>query len=71
MQDVYGKLNLVFSLEKVHSNIRNTFQQQIGLNFLQETSKLLHLQQVIFMVLNFAHFRKQVINIWTELNCMM
>jgi len=43
LQDVHGKLNLVFLRQKLHSKIRNTFQQKIGLNFLEEISKLLHL----------------------------
>jgi hypothetical protein len=45
------------------------FQRQIGLKFLEETSKLLHLQQVIFMVLNTAQFRKQIKNKWRALKC--
>ena len=53
----------------LRSKIRNNFQQQIGLNCLKETSKLLHLQQLIFMVLKFAHFRKQIINNWRALKC--
>jgi hypothetical protein len=56
-------------IAKLHSKIRNTFQRQIWLNFLEETRKLLHLLQVIFMVLNIAHFRKWIINNWRELNC--
>jgi hypothetical protein len=55
--------------QKLRSKIRNTFQQQIGLNFLEETSKRLHLQQLIFMVLNFAHFRQQIINNWRTQKC--
>jgi hypothetical protein len=54
---------------KLNLKIRITFQKQIGLNFLDETVKLFHFQQVIFMVLNFAHFRKQIINNWRVLNC--
>ena len=45
------------------------FQQQIGRNFLRETSKPLHLQQVICMVLNIAHCRKQITNKRRVLNC--
>jgi hypothetical protein len=56
-------------IAELHSKIRNAFQQQIGLDFLVENCKLLHFQQVIFMVLNFAHFRKWIINNWRELNC--
>ena len=63
------ELNLIFPWQKLHSKIRNTFQQQNGLNFLEETSKLLHLQSVIFMVLKLAHFRKQIKNKWKALKC--
>jgi len=36
---------------------------------MEEISKLLHLRQVIFMVLNFAQYRKWIINNWRVLNC--
>ena len=56
-------------MKKLHSKIRKTFQHEFGLNFLEENFKLLHLQQVIFMVLNIAHFRKWIINYWRVVNC--
>jgi len=37
---------------------------------LEETGKLLHLQQLIFTVLNIAHFRKQIKNSWRGLKCV-
>jgi hypothetical protein len=58
------KIKYNIDIAKLHSNIRNAFQKQIWLDFLEENCKLLHFQQVIFMVLNFAHFRK-----WIELWC--
>jgi len=36
---------------------------------LEEKVNLLNLHQLIFMMLNIAHFRKQIIKIWTALNC--
>jgi len=39
MQDVDGKLNVLFSLQELHSKIINTFQQQFGLNFWKKQLK--------------------------------
>jgi len=36
MQDVHGKLNILLSLQKLHSEIRNSFQWQLVLNFLEK-----------------------------------
>ena len=62
MQVLYGKLNVVLSLLGLRSKIRKLFQQQIGFNLLEETSKLLHLRKVIFMTVKRAHFRKRIKN---------
>jgi len=58
MQDVDAKLIPVLQRHELHSEVNNYFQQQIGLNFLEGTSKLLPLHQVVCMVLNIAHCRK-------------
>jgi hypothetical protein len=46
------------AIKQIQSKIRKSFQKQNELNSLEERSKLLHLQQVIFMVLKLAQFRK-------------
>jgi hypothetical protein len=63
------KINSSIAMAKAAFKIRNAFQKQIGLNFLEGTSKLLHLQQVICMMLNIAHCRKQIVNNRRVLNC--
>jgi len=44
MKGVHGKLNPGFLWEKQLSTIKKTFHQQIGLNFMEETGKVLHLE---------------------------
>jgi len=52
----------------LHSEVKTYFHQQIGINFLEGTSKLLHLHQAICVVLNIAHFIKQIKNNGRVLN---
>jgi hypothetical protein len=44
MEDVRVKLNPGLSWQKQHSKRRNSFYQQIGLKFEEETSKMLYLE---------------------------
>jgi hypothetical protein len=53
----------------LHSEVKTYFHQQIGLNVLEGTSKLLHLRQAICVVLNIARFIKQIKNNGRVLNC--
>jgi hypothetical protein len=56
-------------LQELHSKTRKLFQQQIGFSLLEETRKQQRLQQVIFMVLKHAHFRKRIKKTGEILNC--
>jgi len=44
MDDVHVKLNPGFPWQKLHSAKEESFYQQIGLKFEEETNKMLHLE---------------------------
>ena len=68
MQDVHGKVILVVLWPSCIQKYENIFNSKLYLIFGRNHLNA-ELQQVIFMMLNIAHFRKQIIYNCRALNC--
>ena len=69
MQDVRAYYTQDYHGENSIQQEEGSVHQQTGLQFREESSKMLHVKHTFVWYLNLGHFGGQIINTWRVLKC--